>query len=190
MAESKSGGSNLLTVLLALIAIVLVGVIVWQVLALVNRQSAGYGDAAARACRGASRQLALAAELPPGSHYAVLTRSSGAVHTLNTALPAERRAADAADLNAVFCLEDEDTTYANEYYYIGDRRNIQYTCTRVQVITHAYLVNVSTGQTMLYDRFTGGLPPECPPTAPGSMRLAGTPPDPARIANWIVRSAR
>lgn len=185
MGKTVAGIVNLL---LVIVVIGLVGVIVWQVIPLIQRQTVNpLGDVPKTLCQAASRHIE--GDVSPGGHYAVVSRADGSLHALNASLPAERQAKAAADLTGVVCLEDEDTTYDLEYY--GESRSsIEYTCTRVQKVTHIYLVDAATRQTVRYDRFMGSAPPVCPDKATGSLNVYGGAPDQNRIAAWIERSAR
>ena len=185
MGKAIAGVVNLL---LVIVVIGLAGVLIWQGAQLIQRQTADpLGDAPAALCQAASRHIS--GEVTAGGRYAVVNRANGSVHALNASLPAERQAKAAAELTGVVCLEDEDTTYDLEYYG-QSRASIRYTCTRVQKVTHAYLIDAATRRTVRYDRFMGGVPPACPDTSNLSLNVYGSAPDAARIIAWMERSAR
>ncbi|MCC7206079.1 MAG: hypothetical protein IT323_02160 [Anaerolineae bacterium] len=185
MGKAIAGVVNLL---LVLVVIGLAGVLVWQGVQFVQRQSADpFGDAPKTLCQAASRRVE--GDPTGGGQYRVVHRTDSSLHPLNASLPEARQAKTAADLTGVVCLEDEDTTYALEYYG-QSRATIRYTCTRVQQVTHVYLIDAATRRTVRYDRFLGSAPPVCPDTATGSQNVYGGAPDAARIAAWIERSAR
>jgi hypothetical protein len=185
MGKAIAGVVNFL---LILVVVGLAGVLVWQGVQFIQRQTANpLGDVPRTLCQAASHRIA--GDMGNGGRYAVVNRVDGRLHALNASLPNERQAKTAADLTGVVCLEDEETTYDLEYYG-QSRATIRYTCTRVQKVTHVYLVDAVTRNTVRYDRFIGGAPPVCPDRSDGSMNVYGGAPDATRIAAWIERSAR
>jgi hypothetical protein len=180
--------ASVVNLLLLIVVVGLAGVLVWQGVQFIQRQTANpLGDLPVSLCQAASRRTA--GDVTPGGRYAVVNRANGSTHVLNASLAADRQAKAAADLTGVVCLEDEDTTYDLEYYG-RNAANIRYTCTRVQKVTHIYLVDAATRRTVRYDRFMGSAPPVCPDRSGSSLNVYGGAPDPARIVAWIERSAR
>jgi TolB protein len=134
-----------------------------------------FGDATFKLCSQASDNTQ-GGFLPNAKVFPIDDNTHSRHTDIYNRLPAARRATTKAELSAVICVRDRLENVSSETYYVQRTGKPVAGCVLERHVTDLYLVDVRTGQTIVYEKLVGQDPKVgCPDTIKGQMTQRGDP---------------
>jgi len=146
---------------------------------------ARYGATTIQRCKAANITIDNPVEGSWPAHLRTIAIDSATLTinpTYDQAIPDQWHATGSQDINAVMCLVENKTLYAEDTYALGD------ICHRYRHDLSVFMMDPVTGGLIRTKTFSGLLPPPCPEFTYLVVDEDGTLPNASNITTWLNQS--